>query len=74
MPSVIWVSGASATDEPAFALRASDRFTPHLLMDYAARCEDTGQSDLATAARRYADQARRWQHAHPADAHQRSDT
>lgn len=52
-------------DEPVFLLRAQDHFAPHNLLDYAARADETGLTEMAAAVRKQATAMREWQQAHP---------
>jgi hypothetical protein len=51
-------------DEPVFLLRGQDQFAPHNLMDYAARCEESGLADMAARVRAHAEAMRQWQAEH----------
>lgn len=46
---------------PEVVVSAADSFAAHLLLDYAARCEETGRADDAAQARRDAQVVREWQ-------------
>lgn len=53
--------GIIPEDEPVFLLRGQDQFAPHCLLDYAARCEETGLTDMAQRVREHAGAMFRWQ-------------
>lgn len=50
--------------EPIVVLRGADTFAPHMLLDYAARCEATGRATEAAAARQEAERLFAYQRAH----------
>lgn len=56
--------GQAADQEPTFTVRAADAFSPHQLFDYAARCEESGLTALADAARAQARRMVTWQQDH----------
>lgn len=51
-------------DEPLIVLCGRDRFAPHLLRDYAARCSETGRIAEAARARAEASRLEAWQADH----------
>jgi hypothetical protein len=57
-------AGQIPEDEPCFLIRGADEFGPHNLMDYAARCEDRGLTEMAAGVRAHAARMREWQQLH----------
>ena len=56
--------GKIGTDEPVFLVRAQDRFAPHMVLDYAARLDESGLGAMAEGCRRHAGAMFEWQQQH----------
>lgn len=53
-----------ADEEPVFLVRAKDKFAPHVLLDYAARCDESALPEMAETCRQHAGAMFRWQEQH----------